>query len=900
MLTLAVARPSLAANPELPAQPSGVRTIVSDGRHNAFAAFVKWKGDYWLAFRKGTGHVSRDGDMAVLRSRDTKTWKPSVTLDVSQDDRDAQFLVTDDRLFLYINSLADGRFHVSVTYTDDGKTWSKPQPVYRNGYILWKPITHQGVYFAASHRPGPNPSRTAHLVTSKDGINWTYISTIRGGQGESETTLRFGPDGSLTAFLRSQVNVGGAILESKPPYKTWTERPAGVHLSGHAVYTFDGTTYLIGRHLAYDPPVPAETPRSQTGGRKLDQATMVYTYEDSKLVPYCLLGPLDGNHDSSYAAAVRDGDEMLVIYPRAAHPFEGPYRFKDAANIHLARVPLKKADKTGSKQPSQRTRIVLTGANDVLDGSLSTTGKASFSDQALRANGYAWSAYEYLLMRFNLDRIDADHHGRLRKAVLRLHVTRAKNTKKKVTTVAPSTVPWSSKATVTSPMGNKTRWPERQQHANINYAMHNSLAARKVIEKPGVVEFDVTEIVEHWVFQGLSNHGLLITSSPPIFGQPDQGSWLLEMASTEAGAKLRPQLVIDLEDRPPAPGDASHRALALYPSSRLAPIRTPYHFVYYSVGGRKLWQQLPTINMTTYDGEGAWLAPRGVMNLAWADGGPVDWLRTRQDYAAYYSRTAKENPLGFCGHESNLGGEQAEWLTAAFRAAKKQHPDRFLAYYYRGESHMAQLAGSGPVDLLIQEGYTHMHKTIPKKGFAIGMEGIKSRIKTARAAGAIQRHIVMLGHICQANEYHPNDVLTTDEIDRMIGELRAYAPEMPGIGFYGLGGKQLAIECDRLARKHFIEPAPEVLIASPRFEETLRTPHVTIRAQATPKDTRKITRYQWFIDNRLVARTTTPSYTWDLRGEYPGPHVITVHAIDNAWNRAASQITVRIAEATSR
>jgi len=27
--------------------------VVVDGRHNAFAAFAKWKGQYWLAFRKG-------------------------------------------------------------------------------------------------------------------------------------------------------------------------------------------------------------------------------------------------------------------------------------------------------------------------------------------------------------------------------------------------------------------------------------------------------------------------------------------------------------------------------------------------------------------------------------------------------------------------------------------------------------------------------------------------------------------------------------------------------------------------------------------------------------------------------------------------------------------------------
>ena len=128
-ISLSLAARCVAAEPAVPAKAKSVRKIVSDGRHNAFAAFVKWRDQYWLAFRKGTGHVARDGDLAVIRSSDTTTWEPSVTLDVSGDDRDAQLLPTPKRLFLYINSLNGGRFHVSVSHTGDGRAWSKPQPV---------------------------------------------------------------------------------------------------------------------------------------------------------------------------------------------------------------------------------------------------------------------------------------------------------------------------------------------------------------------------------------------------------------------------------------------------------------------------------------------------------------------------------------------------------------------------------------------------------------------------------------------------------------------------------------------------------------------------------------------------------------------------------------------------
>jgi hypothetical protein len=328
-----------------PVQVTSVRKIVSDGRHNAFAGFVMWKGDYWLGFRKASGHTERDGDIYILRSKDRRKWDESLQIEVAQDDRDPQFLPTVDRMFVYINSLFEERlFTAAVVWTNDGTTWSKPQQVYEPGYILWKPIEYHGKFYAAAHRPGPISHRHSHLVTSEDGINWNKVSTIREAQGESETTLHFGESGVLTAFLRSQKTVDGAILESKRPYNQWTERSAGVHLSGQSAYTFDGVTYVLSRLLQFDPPFPPGTLRVKEAGRKLDQATIIYTYDrhaEQPLKPYCLLGPLDGNHDSSYPTVVRDGNHMLVVFHRAAHPYEGSFRFQDAADLFMARVPLK-------------------------------------------------------------------------------------------------------------------------------------------------------------------------------------------------------------------------------------------------------------------------------------------------------------------------------------------------------------------------------------------------------------------------------------------------------------------------------------------------------------------------------------------------------------------------------
>jgi hypothetical protein len=115
---------------------------------------------------------------------------------------------------------------------------------------------------------------------------------------------------------------------------------------------------------------------------------------------------------------------------------------------------------------------------------------------------------------------------------------------------------------------------------------------------------------------------------------------------------------------------------------------------------------------------------------------------------------------------------------------------------------------------------------------------------------------------------------------------------MPGIAFYANGDPQLADAADRLAYKHFVEPAPDIVILEPGYQQVIKTPHQIVTVKATPKDNRTILKYRWFVDNRLVAETTAPEYIWDVRGESAGMHILTAHAIDSRYNRSAAQIPV--------
>lgn len=316
LLLLAVNFCAVGAEPAELVQPREIHRVVADGKHNAFTALVKWQDAYWLAFRKAAEHNSADGDIVVLRSTDAQTWTEAHRLNVVPDDRDPQFLATDKRLFLYDAGMLGEKLTTYVTYTEDGKSWSKPQTVYEPRFIVWKPIENAGRFYAGAHlksESGSGKDRMVHLVTSTDGLKWEKFSQIRAGNWESETTLHFPAKGRITAFLRQKYgSPESEILEATAPYDTWTARPAGVHLSGHIVHVFEGVTYLMSRTRQ---------------GKEM--GTMVYVYQDEKLLPYCKI-PSGG--DCSYAEAVPLGREMLVSY-YSSH--EG------ATNIYTCRIPLK-------------------------------------------------------------------------------------------------------------------------------------------------------------------------------------------------------------------------------------------------------------------------------------------------------------------------------------------------------------------------------------------------------------------------------------------------------------------------------------------------------------------------------------------------------------------------------
>lgn len=570
-----------------------------------------------------------------------------------------------------------------------------------------------------------------------------------------------------------------------------------------------------------------------------------------------------------------------------------------AASFALGATPLASADESAAQ------RFAIQGTDVVTDGWVGLNG-ASFDTGVLKVNGTAWVNYTRCLIRFDLKGIDVGRFGRVEKATLRLTATAVVNKEKRPATIAASTIGWTNQANWGTTDG-KQAWPSRRGHQNIDYAMSDQMQASRVIESAGVIEFDVTNMVDGWLYQGLSNHGFVVRNGGTVFGKPGAGTWTLEFAASESEDGNGPALIVEMSGRPPSPATIAERTLRWYPSALLPPVSNPYIF-YWDFGPAPRFPG----GVTNAAGSGSvppvTAAQRGIMPLSWFYGPQNPWLKTEAAFVDSYVNAARgptlgimvdewQNPRESKNADSPLSIETPFGISGSVKGiieAKKTAPSLFIAVAWRGEPSIEPMMQHGLPDLLMIEGYTHVSKKLPRASFEVDMAGIKRRVDYSRKLGAIERTICWLGHIRKPEEYHPEHLLTTDIIDSQIAELRRWAPEMPGIAFYGNSDPQLAEQCDRLARRHFVEPAPDLRIVEPSFQESIATPHATIRVATEAKDNRRVVGYRWFIDNRLVARTEQPHYVWDLRGERSGMHFITVHAVDSGFNRSAAQIVVLV------
>jgi len=221
-----------------------VRKIWDQAPHNAFTDLVRWNDCFYCAFREGRGHVSTDGKIRILESKDADQWQPTGLVSLEGYDlRDAHLSVTPQGGLMLLGGAAPrkqdnqpaptGTF---VSFSKDGKTFGSPQIAINPGRWLWCVTWHKGKAYGISY-PADDNKPFLELLTSSDGIDFQpYVPKLFGEGYPSEVTLRFDSNDTCFALVRRdqiQGQPNSAMLGvSGPNYTKWQWHDLGPEFNG--------------------------------------------------------------------------------------------------------------------------------------------------------------------------------------------------------------------------------------------------------------------------------------------------------------------------------------------------------------------------------------------------------------------------------------------------------------------------------------------------------------------------------------------------------------------------------------------------------------------------------------------------------------------------------------------
>lgn len=234
-----------------------VRKIWAAAPHNAFTDLARHQDTWYCVFREGSGHIpGTNGVIRVLRSADGEVWASVARIaETGVDLRDPKLSVMPDgRLMLLMGgsvyagqeSAQDRAFasaRTRVAFSNDGNTWSRPQPVSVEGEWLWRVTWHGETGYGFGYTflvPAKDVSLT--LWRTCDGLHYEKVAAPRLPPEcwPDEATVRFLPDDTMLALVRNERNAGPAFLgRSRPPYTAWEWKNSGHTVQGPNLVVVD-------------------------------------------------------------------------------------------------------------------------------------------------------------------------------------------------------------------------------------------------------------------------------------------------------------------------------------------------------------------------------------------------------------------------------------------------------------------------------------------------------------------------------------------------------------------------------------------------------------------------------------------------------------------------------------
>ena len=224
-----------------------VRKIWDKAPHNAFTDLIRFKDRWYCVFRAGKGHVSPDGALRVISSRDGKDWQSVALMTSSNSDlRDAKIAIAPDgRLMLggaaALHQPAVAKHQSLVWFSQDGQHWTEAIKVADPNIWLWRITWHKDVAYGIGY--STVREKLIRLYSSRDGVKFdTLVKKLFEKGYPNETSMIFLEDNSVACLLRRDGKPSTALLgSSRPPYTDWTWKDLGVRIGGpHMIRLPDG------------------------------------------------------------------------------------------------------------------------------------------------------------------------------------------------------------------------------------------------------------------------------------------------------------------------------------------------------------------------------------------------------------------------------------------------------------------------------------------------------------------------------------------------------------------------------------------------------------------------------------------------------------------------------------
>jgi hypothetical protein len=232
--------------------------------HNAFTDLIRYKSQWFCAFREGDGHARGAGVIRLLRMVGDKWESAGVIEEKGIDLRDPKLSVTPDGRLMLVGGAAVPASRDPVTdhysfvcFSKDGQQWTKPHRALDTFHWLWRVTWHEGAAYGVAYSwdpraPREDKKRTAALYRSKDGLKWEKVTDFKLAN-PSEATLRFDGDTMVCLQRRDGAPNTAQLGTSAPPYTEWKWQDLGVYFGGpNMIRTEDGKGWLAVGRLILD------------------------------------------------------------------------------------------------------------------------------------------------------------------------------------------------------------------------------------------------------------------------------------------------------------------------------------------------------------------------------------------------------------------------------------------------------------------------------------------------------------------------------------------------------------------------------------------------------------------------------------------------------------------------